>query len=47
MDILLQADTQHRAVLLLLIISLYEKLSTPQNLPYWKQAFGEMLREDC
>ena len=44
MDILLHADTQHRAVL---IISLYEKLSTPQNLPYLKQSFGEMSGEDC
>ena len=28
-------------------ISLYEKLSTPQNLPYLKQSLGEILGEDC
>ena len=46
MDILHHADTQHRAVL---IISLYHKLSTPRNLPYLKQSFGEMLEKivDC
>ena len=44
MDIPLHADTQHRAVDL---SSLYEKLSTPQNLPYLKQFLGEILGEDC
>ena len=35
MDISLHTDTQHRAVL---INSLYENLSTTQNLPYLKQS---------
>ena len=29
------------------MISLYEKLSTPQNFLYLKQSFGEMSGEDC
>ena len=28
-------------------ISLYKKLSTPQNLPYLKQSLGEIPGEDC
>ena len=42
MDISLHANTQHTAVL---IISLYEKLSTPQNLPYLKQSSVKCLEK--
>ena len=46
MDISLHTDTQHRAVLL---SSLYENLSTPQNLPYLKQSSVKCLEKivDC
>ena len=42
MGISLHANTQHRAVLM---ISLYEKLSTPQNLPYLKQSSVKCLEK--
>ena len=41
-DISLHADTQHKAVL---ISSLFEKLSTPQNLPYLKQSTVKCLEK--
>ena len=46
MGISLHANTQHRTVL---IISLYQKLSTPQNLPYLKQSSVKCVDEivDC
>ena len=42
MGISLHANTQHRAVL---IISLYEKLSIPQNLPYLVKCLEKFV--DC
>ena len=42
MDISLHTDTQHRAVL---INSLYENLSTTQNLPYLKQSSVKCLEK--